>query len=344
MLGISYGTMQFVLPTWRIEGANNPFQVRLFPGWITYVAYPYYAIAGISLLVIFFFLSALFQQLVIPTLWGGIPAWVIIIYVTILWALFLACVYQQALLDMHERPLLLFTQNMARSMRLKLVSNFEDVIYRAILARYELLRLKVDVSNLKKILVFIEDRTFFTHHGVSARASLRALSGLLKLKRRSGGSTITQQLVRTLFVQEPTKLVRRKIIEIFLALWLDRVFTKNEQLELYIASVRFERGVYGVIEAMKKFWGGIISKTTMAQAFFLIERVSNIYSQLLSEKIIQMANTAMKSGLMTIDDMHELYKLYYDAVDAGMIKDGNGGLGRMAAAFGTAQQGNPANA
>ena len=339
MLGLSYGNLQLVMPNWRIEGADQPFSVRLFPGWKTYVTYPYYAIALISSAVIFFFLSAFIQQLAIPILWRRIPIWVVIILLTILWALFLACIYREALLDVHERPLLLLTQNMARLMRLKLVTNFEYIIYRATLARYELFRLKVDLVNLKKVLVFIEDRTFFTHHGLSVRALLRAILGLIKLKRRSGGSTITQQIVRTLFVKEPTKLVRRKIIEIFLAIYFDRVFTKNEQLELYLASVRFEFSVYGVIEAMKTFWGQIISKPTIAQAFFLIERVSNIYSRLLAEKIIQMAKNAIKSGLMTGDDISELYKLYYDAIDTGKIKDCDGGIARMSAAFAVAHHG-----
>ncbi|KPK95757.1 penicillin-binding protein [bacterium SM23_31] len=313
MLGLSYGAIQLVLPNWRIEGADEPFAVRLFPGWNTYVTYPYYALAGISSAVIFFLL-------------------------TVLCALFLAYIYRKALLDIHESIILLLIQNMARFIRLKLVTNFEYIIYRATLARYEFVRLKIDLTNLKKILVFIEDRTFFTHHGLSARAFLRALLGLVKLKRRSGGSTITQQLVRTLFVHEPTKLIRRKIIEIFLALCFNRVFTKSEQLEIYLASVKFDRGVLGVIKAMHHFWGGIIPNPSTSQSFFLIERISNIYSRLLTEKIIQTANSAMESGLMKIDDTHELHKLYYDAVTNGKITDCNGGIERMAVAFGTARQ------
>jgi penicillin-binding protein 1A len=61
MLGLSYGTMQLVLPNWRIEGADEPFAVRLFPGWSTYVTYPYYALAGISSAVTFFLLFVKFH-------------------------------------------------------------------------------------------------------------------------------------------------------------------------------------------------------------------------------------------------------------------------------------------
>ncbi|MBI5663612.1 MAG: hypothetical protein HZC49_00780 [Nitrospirae bacterium] len=57
MLGLNYGTIQLVLPNWRIEGADEPFAVRLFPGWNTYVTYPFYALAGISSAVLYFLLA-----------------------------------------------------------------------------------------------------------------------------------------------------------------------------------------------------------------------------------------------------------------------------------------------
>lgn len=343
MLGISYGSMQLVLPNWRIEGADEPFAVRLFPGWTTYVTYPYYALALISSTVIFFLLSALCKAQSMPILLDNIPVWIITLLLSGLWSIFLAYEYRRALLDVHERPLLLVAQNVARFMRVKLITNFEYVIYRATLARYEMARLKVDLTVLKKVLVFIEDKSFFAHYGLSLRALIRALLGLIGLKRRSGGSTITQQLVRSLFIQDITKLTRRKIIEMLLALCFDRVFTKNEQMELYLASVRFERSVYGVMEAMHHYWGHIVPHVSIAQAFFLIERVSNIHSHLLSEKITQTANTAMKAGLMTADDLGELYKLYYDAVAADKIKDQNGKINRMGEYFDIAQQKHPAD-
>ncbi len=333
MLGLSYGTIQLVLPNWRVEGGDEPFSVRLFPGWNTFIAYPYFTIAGISSAVIFFLLAAFFQQRDFLPFLVVIPPWEIIILLTVSWGLFLAYVYRKALLDIHETPFLLLIQNISNVIRLKLVTNFEYIIYRATLARYEQNRFQINLTNLKKMLVFIEDRTFFKHYGLSLRSMLRALLSMMKLKRRSGGSTITQQLVRTLFIKDTTKLYRRKMIEIFLALWLNRVFPKNEQLDLYLASVRFERGVYGILEAMKYFWGRMISNPSFAQSFFLIERVSNIHSQFLTDKIIQTVNSAIKSDLMTINDVYELYNLYKDAISQKRIVDRNCGIERMARSF-----------
>lgn len=339
MLGLNYGTIQLVLPNWRIEGADEPFAVRLFPGWNTYVTYPYFALSGITSAVLFFLLAALMTRMESRLFYGGIPAWSIILLFTVAWAVILAYVYRKALLDTHERTSLLVACNVARAIHLKLVKNIEYVIYRATLARYEFIRLRVDLTNLKNLLVFIEDRQFYSHHGVSPRALVRAFLGLMRVKRRSGGSTITQQLVRTLFIEQPAKRIRRKLVEILLALWFDRVFTKNDQLELYLAAVRFERGVFGVFEAMHHFWGHMVSCPSKAESFFLIERVSNIQSLLLQDKIIQIVRAARDAGLMTIKDLKELCEIYQNAIEKGKIKDPNGGITRMIVAFDNFQKG-----
>ncbi len=339
MLGLNYGMIQLVLPNWRIEGADEPFAVRLFPGWNTYVTYPYYALAGISSVVIFFLLASLVVHHSIPPTIGSLPAWIVIALVSLFWATCLAFVYRKALLDTHERPGLLIARNIANFMHLRIVNNFEYVIYRATLARYEISRLKVDLSNLKQLLVLIEDRSFYRHHGISVKALGRALLGLIKVKRRSGGSTITQQVGRTLFIIDQSKLFRRKLIELFIALWVNRIFPKDDQLELYLAAVRFERGVYGVLDAMRYYWGRIITNPSRAEAFFLIERVSNIRSLFLTDKIIQIARSAIDVGQIKTEDIVELIRLYEESISNGKIKDPKGGIARMAPEWLTEQQG-----
>lgn len=338
MLGLNYGTIQLVLPNWRIEGADEPFAVRLFPGWNTYVTYPYYALTGISSVVLFFLLASLVAQHSISSTLGSLPPWFIIASISVLWAICLACVYRKALLDTHERMGLLIARNIATALHLKLVNNFEYVIYRATLARYEISRLKVDLSNLKQLLVQIEDRSFYRHPGISVKALVRALLGLIKVKRRSGGSTITQQVGRTLFIIDQTKLIRRKIVEIFIALWVNTIFSKEDQLELYLAAVRFERGVFGVLDAMRYYWGQIITSPSRAEAFFLIERVSNIRSLFLTDKVIQVAKSAVDAGQLKTEDITELAKLYEQAISNGKIIDPKGGIARMASDLSTSNK------
>lgn len=319
MLGLSYGPLQLVLPNWRLEGADEPLAVRMFPGWNTYVAYPLYLIAGISGFVILYMLSALAATG--KSLWPSyLSSAKAICSLVALWVALLASGYRKALLDTHERTLLLVAQQLSRILGLRLVRNVEYVIYRAALARYEVARLGVDLANLKRALLFIEDRTFYKHRGFSVRASARALLGLAGLKRRSGGSTITQQLVRTLFIEQPTKLVRRKLVEIILALWLDGVVAKEQQLEIYLASVRFDRGVYGILAAMKHFFGKIIEAPSKAEAFFIIERVSNTQSRLLVDKIRQTALAALEAGVLLREDARAIVAIYEQAVQKGLIR------------------------
>lgn len=321
MLGLSYGSIQLVLPNWRIEGADEPFAVRLFPGWNTYVTYPYYAISGISSVVLLFLFASVVDHLESINQITKSNTWPFVASGALLWALFLAYVYRKALLDIHENMDLIFAQIFARTFNLKLVNNFEYIIYRATLARYEFVRLRVDLEPFKKMLVYIEDRTFFSHCGLSLKAITRAVLGFIKIKRRSGGSTITQQLARTLFIVDQRKLFRRKLIEAILAISFNNLFSKNEQLELYLASVRFERGIYGALDAMAYFWGERIKNVSKAQSFFLVERVSNIYSLLLTDKIIQTIRQAIEAKILDIDDVQELYKLYSQSINEKKIKD-----------------------
>jgi len=181
--------------------------------------------------------------------------------------------------------------------------------------------------------VFIEDRSFYSHSGVSVKALLRAVLGLVKIKRRSGGSTITQQISRTLFIKDLSKTVRRKIVEIILATWFNQVFSKDDQLEIYLASARFERGVYGVLEAMDYFWGTKVSDPSKAQAFFLIERVSNIHSRLLSNKIIETVRAAQEENVLDAHDIEELMSIYRDSISMNKINDLHGGFKSILQAF-----------
>jgi len=95
---------------------------------------------------------------------------------------------------------LLYSKIIASIISFPHTQNTEYLIYRAKLATYETDRMKVSLTNLTKSLLFIEDRSFYKHSGVSFKAIGRGLLSLLKLKRRSGGSTINQQLTRTLFI------------------------------------------------------------------------------------------------------------------------------------------------
>jgi len=120
MLGLSYGNLQLVLPQHRIEGADEPFAIRSFPGWNTYAAYPCYVVAGISSVVTLFVVTQLFNET--QTLQAKVPAplaW--ILGFTITWFACLSWGYRVALLTGEERPLLLVATITAKLLRVQLV-------------------------------------------------------------------------------------------------------------------------------------------------------------------------------------------------------------------------------
>jgi penicillin-binding protein 1A len=319
MLGLTYGTMQLILPNWRIEGADQPLSVRLFPGWSTYVAYPFYILSIMSSIIIVALILTLKQLDVFFINYISLTTSYLSIILFIIFFLFYMYIYRMALLDIHERPLYIFTKNISKMINLKLVNNFEYIIYRAKLAKYETNRQKIDLSNLKKLLIFIEDKEFKGHIGISLKGITRGIKSVLGNTSKAGGSTITQQMVRTLFISDIHKTYRRKIIEILLAIWVNKVISKEEQLEIYLSAVRFEKGVFGITEAMKYFWNQLIKEPTNAQSFFLIERVSNIKSRLLINKIVHTINNAKQKNILQENDIIELVNLYDEAIKNNKI-------------------------
>lgn len=317
MLGLSYGRVQLLLPNWRVEGADEPLAIRAFPGWGTYVAYPFWMITITSSVALFFLASYLIIGT--PKL-SEIKLSLYLPFLTsIFWLIFLSISYRLSLLDIHESARLLVYRNISKAIHLGIPGNFEYIIYRAKLSAYENSRLKINTEKLSSMLVQIEDRNFYKHAGISYKALLRSSLSLLGIKRRSGGSTITQQLIRSLFIIDMTKSKRRKFIELGLAPWWNSAFTKKDTIEIYLASVRFEKGVYGVVAAMQHFWGKIVDTPSAAQAFFLIERVSNIRSKILPNKVIETARSAVDCNLLQPSDILELVELYREAAESGTI-------------------------
>lgn len=317
MLGLSYGQVQLLLPNWRVEGADQPLALKLFPGWMSYAAYPFWVISIISSSV-FFFLAAYFLKQY-PEAVGETYRVIFLLSIPALWLLIGMFIYRTALMDTHESLRLLFYRMLSKLLRVQLTENIEYIIYRAKLAVYETFRLKIDTSELIKFLIFIEDRDFYKHSGISYKSLFRSILGVLGFKPKSGGSTIAQQLIRTLFIRHLHKKYRRKLLELGLAPWLNQALPKDMLLQIYLASVRFEKGKYGVVEAMNFYWSEVIKVPSPAQAFFLIERVSNVRSRLLVNKIIDTIKYAQRQQLLSDHDILEIGQLYKQAVQRKKI-------------------------
>jgi penicillin-binding protein 1A len=132
----------------------------------------------------------------------------------------------------------------------------------------------VDLDRLPKYVpeafIAIEDRWYYYHFGFNPWGIVR--SQLYNLKRESGplrgGSTITQQLARNLFLTL-NQNYRRKAQELILAVWLEARFSKKQILELYLNRMNFGAGAYGIEAASQRYFGKSASKLTLGEAALL---------------------------------------------------------------------------
>ncbi len=129
---------------------------------------------------------------------------------------------------------------------------------------------RVDVSELPDYLpgavIAIEDRRYYRHSGIDIRGILRSV--IVDIRARAfvqGGSTLTQQLAKNLFLT-PERSLTRKGREALLALWLEASFTKDELLTVYLNRVYFGSGTYGVEAAAQKFFGRSAREVSVYQA------------------------------------------------------------------------------
>ncbi|HHN67440.1 MAG TPA: penicillin-binding protein, partial [Thermopetrobacter sp.] len=123
--------------------------------------------------------------------------------------------------------------------------------------------------HLPLAVVAIEDRRFYHHWGVDVIGLARAMLTNLRAGRIvQGGSTLTQQLAKNLFLKHE-RTYKRKIQELLLAWWLEWRFTKNEILQLYLNRVYFGAGAWGVERAARRFFGKSARDVTIGEAAVL---------------------------------------------------------------------------
>jgi penicillin-binding protein 1A len=120
-----------------------------------------------------------------------------------------------------------------------------------------------------KAFVAIEDRRFYSHHGIDPFGILRAgIRDVLHRGAAQGGSTLTQQLAKNLFLTQE-RTMTRKLQEAVLALWLEHKFSKAQILDLYLNRVYFGSGAYGIEGAAQRYFGKSARQLTLPEAAML---------------------------------------------------------------------------
>jgi penicillin-binding protein 1A len=127
-------------------------------------------------------------------------------------------------------------------------------------------------DHVKEAFISAEDQRFYVHHGVDpqaiARAVLTNMKNYLEGRRMVGGSTITQQVAKNFLVGNERRL-ERKIREALIALRMERVFTKDQILELYLNEIFLGYGAYGVAAASLNYFDKSMDELTIAEAAYL---------------------------------------------------------------------------
>lgn len=371
ILSVKYSSIG-ILPPDNELGADSPFDIKLFTKWNASSCFAFHLLSVASFVSCFILMLILLDSYVFY--FFEIPIWisnVLMAFGASIVIVFLQkSVYRAILLDEHESFYLLFVKWLAAFMNLGIKKDFEYVIYRAKLAINELQRINISFDEYFTILIGLEDKEFYKHHGVNVKRTCRAALGFAAtrvpkisfrffasipklfaklaggcpawlrirfkqignkielfcnrmkqiLRPSGGGSSITQQLVRTLFIVDYSKTFRRKIIEILLSFWAHSFFSKKMQMKMYLSSVRFEKNVTGLGEAFQYFFEEKIEKPSKAQIFFLIERVSNTNSYLLKYKIIYKLINMKEMSLMDDGDIAEVSNIYKNMIDRRKIR------------------------
>jgi penicillin-binding protein 1A len=122
---------------------------------------------------------------------------------------------------------------------------------------------------IPQAVMAIEDRRFYSHFGIDPVGLSRAMvSNVVNRRVSQGGSTLTQQLAKNLFLK-PDRTYGRKAQEMLMAFWLEHKFTKDQIMEMYLNRVYFGSGAYGVEAASRRYFGKSAKDVTLPEAALL---------------------------------------------------------------------------
>lgn len=165
----------------------------------------------------------------------------------------------------------------------------------------------VPLANIPKVmqqaLIAAEDHNFYNHNGISFRGIMRAFLNNAEAGRVvEGGSTLTQQLAKNLFFESGDRSIIRKAREAVLAVEIEKAYTKDQIMEMYLNQVYFGRSAYGLERAAKRFFGKTSRALTLPEAAYLAG-ILKAPSQLGDPKNL---DDARERQQIVLDEMMEL--------------------------------------
>lgn len=197
-------------------------------------------------------------------------------------------------------------------------------------------RIWTDYEKIPKKLVFacvaIEDKRFFDHEGVDWLRTAKAC-GMMFIGRSSfGGSTVTQQLVKNLTMENDVT-VRRKLTEIYRALQLEVDYEKEEIMEMYLNTIYFGRGSYGVESAALKYFGKDVWDLTLAECASLIGITNNpsrydpyVFPENNRKRQLTVLDQMLQQGMISQEEHDEAVaqEMVFRSAQSGAYENENG--------------------
>ena len=185
---------------------------------------------------------------------------------------------------------------------------------------------------LKDAIIAVEDRKFYSHWGVDALGLLRAMLANLRAGRIvEGASTITQQLARNLFTMFDVSM-SRKIKEAILAIKIERMYSKDEILEMYLNQINFGSGAYGVEAAAREYFGKSATQLTLGESTLLAglpQNPRNYSPHYNLDRALQRRAVVLNAMVVA----GKLSRAVADSVAASPIKVGAASTGERFAAY-----------
>jgi len=154
----------------------------------------------------------------------------------------------------------------------KIISSDGEVLKKLYVAKRDMVSINVIPENLRNALLSMEDRDFYNHNGINIKGIMRAvIVDLVNLSAKQGASTLTQQLARTMYESiGMERSILRKIKEFITAIKIEQTYTKSEILELYLNSVYFGHGTYGVQSAAIYYFSKDVSDLSLVESSLLV--------------------------------------------------------------------------
>lgn len=167
-----------------------------------------------------------------------------------------------------------------------------------------------------KAVLSVEDHRFMQHHGIDLAAICRAAwIDITEMSFKEGGSTITQQLAKNFFFTQEKTIVR-KVAEVFAAFAIEAKYSKEEIFELYVNTIYFGSGYYGIYEAAKGYFHKEPSELADYEAAVLagVPNAPSVYSpdvdsELATQRTDQVLRSMVKNKLLTQEKVDEM-KVY----------------------------------